>query len=77
MITADQLIKRTAVPCKHAVTCQNWAGTGPLLAASAQYRPSAGMFTGRLDVGVPSPGVVLIYGNVLDLFLYSSREFQL
>jgi len=30
----------------HAVMCQNWAGTGPMLAASAQYWPSSGMFTG-------------------------------
>ena len=33
-------------PCKHAVMCQHWAGTGPMLPASAQNRPSSGMFTG-------------------------------
>ena len=32
--------------CKHAVTCQYWAGTRPMLTASALYRPSSGMFTG-------------------------------
>jgi len=34
-------------PCKHAVTCQNWAGSGPMLPASALNRPSSGMFTGN------------------------------
>jgi len=32
-------------PCKHAGMCQHCAGTGLMLAASAQYRRSAGMFT--------------------------------
>jgi len=27
--------------------CQHWAVTKPMLAASAMYRPSSGMFTGN------------------------------
>ena len=30
------------VPCKHAISCQYRACTGPMLAASAQYRPGTG-----------------------------------
>ena len=30
------------LPCKHTVSCQYWADTGPMLPASAQYRPSTG-----------------------------------
>ena len=29
-------------PCKHVISCQYWACTGPMLAASAQYRPGTG-----------------------------------
>ena len=29
-------------PCKHAASCQYWACTGPMLAASNQYRPGTG-----------------------------------
>jgi len=29
-------------PSTHAGTCQQWAGTVPMLVASAQYRPGAG-----------------------------------
>ena len=33
-------------PCKYAVMCQHWAGSGAILAVSAQNRPSSGMFIG-------------------------------
>ena len=29
-------------PCKHAISCQYRACTGPMLAASAHYRPGTG-----------------------------------
>ena len=32
----------------YAVMCQNWAGSGPMLAASGQNRPSSGMFTVKI-----------------------------
>jgi len=34
-------------PCKPAVMSQYWASSGPMMPASAQYRPSSGMCTGR------------------------------
>ena len=33
----DLAVSQHFLPCKHAIMCQNRAGTGPLLAASAQY----------------------------------------
>jgi len=39
------------VPCKHVVMCQNWASTGPMLSASAQYRPSSSIFAGFVSAG--------------------------
>ena len=31
-------------PHKHAIVCQYWASTGPMLTASAQYQPSTGTY---------------------------------
>ena len=45
-VPSGALVFDKKYPCKHAVMCQNWAGTMPMLTASAQKRPSSGMFTG-------------------------------
>ena len=41
---------RTRIYMNYAAMCQHWASTGPMLAASAQYWPSADMIYRVLTV---------------------------
>jgi len=62
-------------PCKHVVMCHHWAGSGPMLSASAQNRPSDDMFTrsvpARWPVICPGKTTFLLPQDRLEVARYS------
>ena len=50
------------VSCAATVMCQYWAGIGPIVAASAQYAPSAGTYIYMFAAVICVSGIVIHRG---------------
>ena len=64
------LKKEYVSPCKHAIMCPNWGGTGPMLAASARFWPSKGMIRHVYRVQPFSYACIFFAISPISVFVY-------